>query len=54
METLATGIATAIQDKGIRDRAAALGEKIRSENGVAQAVEIIEKTMNIMRKSNIA
>jgi hypothetical protein len=39
-------ITKAIQDKDIRKRAAVLGEKIRLENGVARAVEIVEKTVN--------
>jgi hypothetical protein len=30
-------------DSAMRDRAAALGEKIRAEDGVARAVEIIER-----------
>jgi sterol 3beta-glucosyltransferase len=46
VDSLATAITTAIEDKNIRERAAALGEKIRSENGVARAVEIIEKAVN--------
>ncbi|MEH1838077.1 MAG: hypothetical protein V7L20_04795 [Nostoc sp.] len=42
MDSLAIAITTALQDQSIRDRATALGEKIRSENGVATALQIIE------------
>lgn len=42
-EKLAAAINVAVNDAGIRARAAALGEKIRAENGVARAVEIIER-----------
>jgi len=41
-ESLAQAIQTAVQDQAMRARAAALGEKIRAEDGVARAVEIIE------------
>jgi sterol 3beta-glucosyltransferase len=44
VDSVAMAITKAIQDKGIRERAIALGEKIRSENGVARAVGIVEKT----------
>lgn len=40
---LAEAIHTAVSDPGMRERAARLGEKIRAENGVQQAVEIIER-----------
>jgi sterol 3beta-glucosyltransferase len=43
VDSLAMAITKAIQDKDIRKRAAELGEKIRSEDGVARAVEIVEK-----------
>jgi sterol 3beta-glucosyltransferase len=42
-EKLAEVIRIAISDPDIQNRAAQLGEKIRAENGVAQAVEIIER-----------
>jgi len=42
-EKLAEAIQTAVSDSAMRARAAALGEKIRAENGVARAVEIIER-----------
>jgi sterol 3beta-glucosyltransferase len=41
-EKLAQAIRTAVDDAALRARAAALGEKIRAENGVACAVEVIE------------
>jgi sterol 3beta-glucosyltransferase len=40
---LAQAIDAAVNDQGMRARAAALGEKIRAEDGVAQAVDIIER-----------
>ncbi|MGB7537827.1 MAG: glycosyltransferase [Anaerolineales bacterium] len=42
-EGLAAAIEAAVNDPGLRSRAASLGEKIRSENGVARAVEVIER-----------
>ncbi|MBN1966070.1 MAG: glycosyltransferase family 1 protein [Anaerolineae bacterium] len=42
-EKLAAVIRAAVSDPAIRKRAAQLGDKIRAENGVAQAVEIIER-----------
>jgi sterol 3beta-glucosyltransferase len=42
-EKLAEAIRAAVSDSAMRARAAALGEKIRGENGVARAVEIIER-----------
>jgi sterol 3beta-glucosyltransferase len=42
-EKLAKAIDTAANDSGMRARAASVGEKIRAENGVAGAVEIIER-----------
>jgi sterol 3beta-glucosyltransferase len=41
-ERLAEAITTAAYDQEMQRRAATLGEKIRSENGVARAIEIIE------------
>jgi UDP:flavonoid glycosyltransferase YjiC (YdhE family) len=42
-EKLAGAIHSAITDAGLRARAAALGEKIRAEDGVGAAVAIIER-----------
>ena len=42
-EKLAQAIHTAVHDSALRAHAAALGEKIRAENGVARAVEVIEQ-----------
>jgi UDP:flavonoid glycosyltransferase YjiC (YdhE family) len=42
-EKLAQAIRTAVSDSAMRARAAALGEKIRAEDGLARAVEIIER-----------
>jgi len=42
-EKLAQAINTAVNDSALRARAAALGEKIRAENGIARAVEVIER-----------
>jgi UDP:flavonoid glycosyltransferase YjiC (YdhE family) len=41
-ESLASSLTTAITDAGIKSRAAAFGQRIRSEDGVARAVEAIE------------
>ncbi|OGO48552.1 MAG: hypothetical protein A2W37_15295 [Chloroflexi bacterium RBG_16_63_12] len=40
---LAAAITTAVADRDMQARAAALGEKIRAEDGVTRAVEIIER-----------
>ena len=42
-EKMAEAIQTAVNDAAMRARAAALGEKIREENGIARAVEVIER-----------
>ena len=42
VESLASSINQAINDSGIIARASALGEKIRVEDGVAQAIQIIQ------------
>jgi UDP:flavonoid glycosyltransferase YjiC (YdhE family) len=47
-ERLAAAITTALADKDMRARAAALGEKIRAEDGVARAVEIIERHLGAL------
>ena len=41
-ERLAAAITTATTDKNMRARAAALGKRIRAEDGVARAIEMIE------------
>jgi UDP:flavonoid glycosyltransferase YjiC (YdhE family) len=43
VERLAQAIHTAVTDSALRMRAAAFGERIRAENGVAHAVEVIER-----------
>ncbi len=45
-ERLATAIQQAVTDQEMRQRAAKLGEKIRGENGIARAVEIIARIKN--------
>lgn len=42
-ERLATAITTATTDRNMRERAAALGERIRAEDGIGRAIEIIEE-----------
>jgi UDP:flavonoid glycosyltransferase YjiC (YdhE family) len=42
---LAAALQQAATDAGMRERAAALGEHIRAEDGVGQAVEVIEKLL---------
>jgi UDP:flavonoid glycosyltransferase YjiC (YdhE family) len=42
-EKLAEAIGIAVNDSTMRARAAALGEKIRTENGIARAVEVTER-----------
>ena len=42
-EKLAEAINSAVNDSALRARAAAFGEKIRAENGIARALEIIER-----------
>lgn len=41
-ERLAAAITTATTDQNVRTRAAALGERIRAEDGIAQTIEIID------------
>jgi sterol 3beta-glucosyltransferase len=50
-EKLADAIQIAVTDSAMRARAAALGEKIRAENGVARAVEIIERQAATFKRS---
>jgi UDP:flavonoid glycosyltransferase YjiC (YdhE family) len=42
-EKLAAAITQAVKDQGIQARAAVLGEKIRAENGVGNAVQAVEE-----------
>ena len=42
-EKLAEAIHTTVADSALRARAAAIGESIRAESGVAHAVEVIER-----------
>ena len=44
VDNLTTAIARALSDEEMRKKAASLGERIRAENGVAQAVTIIEQS----------
>lgn len=44
-ERLAAAITTAIQDTGMKNRAAALGRKIQAENGVAQAIATLTRQL---------
>ncbi len=43
VDNLAEAIGQAVSDEEMRKRAASLGERIRAENGIAQAVAIIEQ-----------
>jgi sterol 3beta-glucosyltransferase len=45
-ERLAQAILTAVNDSAMRQRAAALGEKIRAEDGVARAVELVGRYLS--------
>jgi sterol 3beta-glucosyltransferase len=42
-EKLAEAMQAAVNDSGLRARAATFGQKIRAEDGIARAVEIIER-----------
>jgi sterol 3beta-glucosyltransferase len=44
-ENLASAIQTVVSSTEMQQRAAALGEKIRAEDGVARAVEIIQNNI---------
>ena len=44
--SLAAAIITAVNDPSIRHNAAVIGEKIRAENGVQQAIKIIERYLS--------
>lgn len=45
VERLATAIETAVTDSAMRQRAAALGEKVRQEEGVATAVAVVQRIL---------
>ncbi|NER84842.1 MAG: glycosyltransferase family 1 protein, partial [Leptolyngbya sp. SIO1D8] len=45
VERLATAIQTAVEDKAMKQRAKVLGRKIRSENGVAEAVKAFHQLL---------
>jgi sterol 3beta-glucosyltransferase len=42
VDSLTESISRSVSDRGMRDRAASLGERIRAENGIANAVAVIE------------
>ena len=44
-ERLADGIRSAVEDEGMRERAAAVGEAIRAEDGVGRAVAVIHERL---------
>jgi sterol 3beta-glucosyltransferase len=47
VQRLAEAIGSAVADEALRRRAAELGERIRAENGVAQAVRIVEHYLGV-------
>ncbi len=51
VERIATAIERAISDNAMRRRAAELGERIRSEDGVAKAVELIDRYLSSLRRN---
>ncbi len=53
-EKLAAAINAAVNDASLRARAAALGQQIRAENGIARAVELIEQhAIEFKRKASL-
>jgi len=46
-ERLGAAIAKAVTDENIRARAATLGERIRTEDGVGQAIEVVERGLSL-------
>ena len=46
--SLASGIRRAINDQDLRARAMRLGEKIRAEDGVSRAVDIVDRYIQLM------
>jgi UDP:flavonoid glycosyltransferase YjiC (YdhE family) len=53
VERLASAIHTAVTDEAMRRRAAELGMKIRAEDGVANAVTVIESSRHVVGQSMI-
>lgn len=52
-EKLAQAIQTALTDSALRSRCAEFGKRIREENGVSKAVEVIERHAEIFYRSQI-
>jgi UDP:flavonoid glycosyltransferase YjiC (YdhE family) len=46
VDQLAAALREVTTDTAVRQRAAALGERIRAEDGVGQAVEVIQKQLS--------
>ncbi|MHB1357468.1 MAG: glycosyltransferase [Anaerolineae bacterium] len=44
---LAKAIRTAVEDKAMHSKASAIGERLRAEDGVSRAIEIIEKELRV-------
>ena len=42
VENLASAVTTAVTDVEMKQRAATVGEKIRAEDGIAAAIQVIE------------
>jgi sterol 3beta-glucosyltransferase len=53
VERLAGALQAAVNDKQMRERAAALGRQIESEDGVARAVEIIEHGLAMQEHAHV-
>ena len=53
VDKLSAAINTVVHDRQIRDRATHIGKKIKSENGVAQAVEVIDLYLSGLISSSI-
>jgi hypothetical protein len=45
VDGLARALRTAVGDETMRQRAAALGERIRDEDGIGQAVEVFQRSL---------
>jgi sterol 3beta-glucosyltransferase len=46
VKRLADAITTATSDPAMRERAAALGERVRAEDGVSRAVELVDQCLD--------
>lgn len=46
VERLAAAITTVVSDKELQRRAAVVGKRIRAEDGVARAVEVIQRHLS--------